>query len=75
MIKRIAFGKTYITNITFATNKKILIKWLRRGQIVEVSAAARSALFAACVTDADYTAASAIPHKTDLELAYEQLAT
>ena len=74
LLKRTAFGKIFFSSVTFDTNKKALLKWIRRGQILEVSGGARSVLFSACVTDADFAAATAIPHKTDLELSFEWLA-
>lgn len=73
LLKRTAFGKTFFTNITFNSSKNVLLKWIRKGQIVEVSAGARSVLLSACKTDADFAAVCALPHKTDLDLAFEQM--
>lgn len=73
LIKRTAHGKIFFTEISFNKSTKIILKWLRKGQILEVSAAARSIIFAACVTDSDFSNAIAIPHKTDFDLSLEFL--
>tara|TARA_B100000085_G_C18303811_1_gene415397 strand:- start:239 stop:451 length:213 start_codon:yes stop_codon:yes gene_type:complete len=67
-ITRTAFGKIYKTEISFETIKPtVVLKWLRKGQILYTGAGARSAIISVCKTTEDFRAVASIPFKKSSE--------